>query len=112
MSTILLITIIIITIIEYQAYATAIVWNTQHGNTPQAHTCPGMYDTWCRQTSINLRLVHTLRFMKDTYTPFILSAAGKLVVLLGTAAILSAGIWGATQVRAQATAKLQHSPNV
>ncbi|CAM9472679.1 unnamed protein product, partial [Ascophyllum nodosum] len=37
------------------------------------------------------------RFMKETYTPFLLSMPGKIVVLLGTVALLAAGIYGVTQ---------------
>lgn len=40
-----------------------------------------------------------VRFMKEKYTPFILSKTGKALALLGTAAILAAGIYGVTQVR-------------
>lgn len=39
------------------------------------------------------------RFMKDKYTPTILSTPGKITVLLGTVALLAAGIYGATQVK-------------
>lgn len=38
------------------------------------------------------------RFMKGTYTPFILSAKGKTFVLVGAAALLAAGIYGVMQV--------------
>ncbi|CAM9472608.1 unnamed protein product [Ascophyllum nodosum] len=37
------------------------------------------------------------RFLKERYTPFILSIPGKTIVLLGTAALLAAGIYGVTQ---------------
>lgn len=37
--------------------------------------------------------------MKNKYTPFILSAKGKALVLLGALAILAAGIIGVTQAR-------------
>lgn len=37
--------------------------------------------------------------MKEKYTPFILSAKGKAVVLLGTLALLAAGIIGVMQAR-------------
>ncbi|CAM9351148.1 unnamed protein product, partial [Laminaria digitata] len=37
------------------------------------------------------------RFMKEKYTPFILSTVGKALVLFGTAALLAAGIYGVTQ---------------
>lgn len=37
--------------------------------------------------------------MKEKYTPFILSGKGMILVLLGTAPLLVAGIYGATQVR-------------
>ncbi|CAN0269125.1 unnamed protein product, partial [Ascophyllum nodosum] len=37
------------------------------------------------------------RFMKEKYTPFLLSVPGKIVVLLGSAALLAAGIYGVTQ---------------
>lgn len=36
--------------------------------------------------------------MKDTYTPFLLSAKGKALVLLGTVALFAAGVYGVTQV--------------
>lgn len=63
---------------------------------PRGVALPAEQDTYSADPEVrHLGSVGT--FMKDTYTPFILSAAGKLVVLLGTAAILSAGIWGATQ---------------
>ena len=39
------------------------------------------------------------RFMKEKYTPFLLSAKGKALVLLGTTSLLAAGIYGVTQVR-------------
>lgn len=35
--------------------------------------------------------------MRDRYTPFILSAKGKAVVILATLALLAAGIYGVTQ---------------
>lgn len=35
--------------------------------------------------------------MKDTYTPVLLSTAGKCLVLLGTASLFAAGIYGVTQ---------------
>lgn len=38
------------------------------------------------------------RFMKEKYTPFILSTKGKGLVLFGTAALLAAGIYGVTKV--------------
>lgn len=38
------------------------------------------------------------RFMKEKYTPFLLSTRGKVLVLLGTAALLAAGMYGVTQV--------------
>ncbi|CAM9260832.1 unnamed protein product [Ectocarpus sp. 13 AM-2016] len=37
------------------------------------------------------------RFMKEKYSPFVLSAKGKAVVLLGSAGLLAAGIYGVTQ---------------
>lgn len=37
--------------------------------------------------------------MKERYTPAILSIPGKITVLLGTAALLAAGIYGVTQVK-------------
>ncbi|CAM9472819.1 unnamed protein product [Ascophyllum nodosum] len=37
------------------------------------------------------------RFLKEKYTPFILSIPGKTIILLGTAALLAAGIYGVTQ---------------
>lgn len=37
--------------------------------------------------------------MKNTYTPFILSGPGKILVLLATSGLLAAGIYGVTQVR-------------
>ena len=39
------------------------------------------------------------RFMKDKYTPAILSIPGKITILLGTVALLAAGIYGVTQVK-------------
>ena len=39
------------------------------------------------------------RFMKEKYTPFLLSTKGKALVLLGTTSLLAAGIYGVTQVR-------------
>lgn len=39
------------------------------------------------------------RFMKDKYTPAILSIPGKITILLGTVALLASGIYGVTQVR-------------
>eukprot|EP00904_Undaria_pinnatifida_P008204 jgi/Undpi1/4513/HiC_scaffold_18.g07867.m1 len=39
------------------------------------------------------------RFMKETYTPFILSGKGKALVLMGTATLFAAGIYGATQAQ-------------
>lgn len=38
------------------------------------------------------------RFMKEKYAPSLLSVKGKVVVLLGSAALLIAGIYGVTQV--------------
>lgn len=38
------------------------------------------------------------RFLKEQYTPFILSTKGKAVVLVGSACILAAGVYGVTQV--------------
>lgn len=35
--------------------------------------------------------------MRDKYTPFILSAKGKVLVLVATASLLVAGIYGVTQ---------------
>ncbi|CAM9899558.1 unnamed protein product, partial [Ectocarpus sp. 12 AP-2014] len=37
------------------------------------------------------------RFMKDKYSPFLLSAKGKVLVLLGSVGLLVAGIYGVTQ---------------
>ncbi|CBJ26537.1 conserved unknown protein [Ectocarpus siliculosus] len=37
------------------------------------------------------------RFMKEKYSPFVLSAKGKALVLLGSAGLLAAGIYGVTQ---------------
>ncbi|CAM9391119.1 unnamed protein product [Ectocarpus sp. 12 AP-2014] len=37
------------------------------------------------------------RFMKEKYSPFVLSATGKALVLLGSAGLLAAGIYGVTQ---------------
>ncbi|CAN0119730.1 unnamed protein product, partial [Pylaiella littoralis] len=37
------------------------------------------------------------RFCKEKYTPFILSATGKVLVLLGSAGLFVAGVYGATQ---------------
>lgn len=52
-----------------------------------------------REPRLNVRPTHAaFRFMKYRYTPFILSAAGKSLVLLGTAGLLTVGIWGATEV--------------
>lgn len=39
-----------------------------------------------------------IRFMKNRYAPFLLSAPAKVFVLLGAAALFAAGIYGATQV--------------
>lgn len=54
-----------------------------------------------QETSGHKPEVHQLtgigRFMKEKYTPFILSKTGKALALLGTAAILAAGIYGVTQ---------------
>lgn len=36
--------------------------------------------------------------MKEKYTPFLLSGKGKALVLLGSAGLLAAGIYGATKV--------------
>ena len=36
--------------------------------------------------------------MKETYTPFILSGKGRALVLMGTATLFAAGVYGATQV--------------
>lgn len=44
------------------------------------------------------------RFMKNQYTPFLLSAKGKILVLLGSAGLLAAGIYGITQVKGRGTA--------
>lgn len=44
----------------------------------------------CRHASI--------RFMKDKYSPRLLSAPGKLLVLFASALLLTAGIYGVTQV--------------
>lgn len=37
--------------------------------------------------------------MKDKYTPLLLSGKGKTIVLLASAALLAAGIWGVVEVR-------------
>lgn len=37
--------------------------------------------------------------MKEKYTPLLLSTKGKVLVLLATAGLLAAGIYGGTQVR-------------
>ncbi|CAM9459401.1 unnamed protein product [Scytosiphon promiscuus] len=37
------------------------------------------------------------KFMKDKYSPVLLSAKGKVFVLVGSALLLAAGIWGVTQ---------------
>lgn len=37
--------------------------------------------------------------MKEKYTPFLLSGTGKALVLLGSAGLLAAGIYGVTEVR-------------
>lgn len=42
-------------------------------------------------------MVDTYRWMRYTYTPFILSAKGKALVILGSLGILAAGIHGVTQ---------------
>ena len=39
------------------------------------------------------------RFMKEKYTPVILSIPGKIAILLGTVALFAAGIYGVTQVK-------------
>lgn len=46
-----------------------------------------------------LAFMHARRFMKETYTPFLLSTKGKALVLLGSAALFAAGVYGVTQVR-------------
>lgn len=38
------------------------------------------------------------RFMKDRYSPLLLSAKGKAFVLIGAALLLAAGIWGVNEV--------------
>ena len=43
------------------------------------------------------------RFMKDTYSPLLLSGKGKAFVLLGAAALLAAGIYGVNEVRGPRT---------
>jgi len=37
--------------------------------------------------------------MRDTYTPWLLSCKGKVVVMLATSCLLAWGIFGVTQVR-------------
>lgn len=37
--------------------------------------------------------------MKEKYAPFLVSTKGKALVLLGSAALLAAGVYGVTQVR-------------
>lgn len=39
------------------------------------------------------------RFMKETYTPFLLSTKGKALVLLGSVALFAAGVYGVVEVR-------------
>lgn len=39
-----------------------------------------------------------IRFMKEKYTPVLLSSKGKALVVLGSAALLAAGIYGVTKV--------------
>eukprot|EP00904_Undaria_pinnatifida_P008217 jgi/Undpi1/4525/HiC_scaffold_18.g07879.m1 len=54
-----------------------------------------------RENSVPKHTIHELgsigRFIKGTYTPFILSAKGKTFVLVGAAALLAAGIYGVMQ---------------
>lgn len=38
------------------------------------------------------------RFMREKYSPFILSTKGKALVLVGSACIFAAGVYGVTQV--------------
>lgn len=40
----------------------------------------------------------TIRFMKEKYSPLLLSTRGKAIVLLGAVGLLIAGIYGVTQV--------------
>ena len=47
------------------------------------------------------------RFMKDTYTPFLLSAKGKALVLLGSVALFAAGVYGVVEVREISTHNLR-----
>lgn len=54
----------------------------------------------CRSVWCITRVLLFTRWMRDTYTPFILSPLGKALVLLATGSILAAGIYGATEVRA------------
>lgn len=54
-----------------------------------------------RIRSLSYRVVGWLgcfRFMKDKYSPVLLSGKGKAFVLLGAAALLAAGIWGVNEV--------------
>lgn len=39
------------------------------------------------------------RMMRDKYSPWLLSAKGKALVLLASAGLLGAGIYGVTQVQ-------------
>ena len=42
------------------------------------------------------------RWMRDQYTPFLLSKKGKVLVFAATASLLAAGIYGVTKVRLSA----------
>lgn len=54
----------------------------------------------CRSASCITRVLLFTRWMRDTYTPFILSPLGKALVLLATGGLLASGLYGATEVRA------------
>lgn len=50
--------------------------------------------------------------MKNKYTPFLLSAKGKAIILIGTTGLLAAGIYGVTQVRIDYIARARVCPIV
>ena len=43
------------------------------------------------------RVVASRRFMKERYTPLVISREGKTLVLLGSLGIFVAGVYGVTQ---------------
>lgn len=51
-----------------------------------------------RCPSVALFVIIIIRFMKNRYSPRLLSASGKVMVLLASALLLTAGIYGVTQV--------------